>query len=371
MAQLGVSRIFLLDSENRLFKKRGFQATDKEAEKFAGAIKKLNHQWFSMEIDELPEEHKDIHSFLVAKKIRYLVNIAETKNRRAVLGLGEKVNRQELKTENIEYAFFVSKFSLGAIENAILVNRLIETKRMEHELQIARDIQLSLLPQSVPELDNFEVSVVYDPINEVGGDYYDILKERNGSLPILIADVEGKGLSAALLAASSQAIFRSLNELYLSEPGKFISKANAMIYDFTKGNRFITIFWVLLHGVSRKVTYVNAGHVEPLIISPSKGAVTPLSKGGFLTGFIEEADYESETLELDSGDIILAFTDGVPEVENSSGEEFGLDAMIAYIKENHTHTAKELTDGLVKATKAFSKGTKYRDDFTLMIIKVK
>ncbi|MCP5050045.1 MAG: SpoIIE family protein phosphatase [bacterium] len=229
----------------------------------------------------------------------------------------------------------------------------------------------------MPELENFEVSVIYEPINEVGGDYYDILRERDGQLPVLIADVEGKGLSAALLAASSQAIFRSLNDLYISEPGRFISKANAMIYDFTKGNRFITLFWILLDDKNKSVTYVNAGHVEPLLISANTAGtdngdgITPLSKGGFLTGFVEEADYESDTIKLQSGDIILSFTDGVPEVENPGGEEFGLDAMVEFVKRNRHWSASELTAGLCRATKEFSQGTKYRDDFTLFILKVK
>ncbi|MCP5050044.1 MAG: hypothetical protein GY940_22955 [bacterium] len=141
MGQLGVARIFFVDSEHKLFKKRGFQATEAEIEALHKDTENMDPQWFSMDVDELGPENERLKSFLTSKKILHLVNIAESKKNRAILGLGEKLNRQELKTENIEYAFFVSKFSLSAIENAILVNRLIETKRMEHELKIAKDIQ--------------------------------------------------------------------------------------------------------------------------------------------------------------------------------------------------------------------------------------
>lgn len=371
MGQLGISRIFLLDTENKIFHKRGFQATESDAKSFARMLKKLENQWFFLKTEEIPPEHDKLKEYLESKKIHCLINITESDKRRTVVGLGDKLSRQELTMENIEYVFFVSKFSLSAIENAIMINKLIESKRVEHELNIARDIQLSLLPQAVPQMDNFEVGVIYTPINEVGGDYYDILKERKGQLPILVADVEGKGLSAALLAASSQAIFHSLNDLYFFEAGKFFAKANSLICDFTKGSRFITIFWMLLDDKKKSITYVNAGHVEPILISLTNDRVTPLAKGGFLTGFMPDAAYEKETMELASGDILLAFTDGVPEVENKAGEEFGTDAMIEFVKEHHEMSAEELTRALSHAIFEFSQNVKYRDDFTLIVLKVK
>jgi sigma-B regulation protein RsbU (phosphoserine phosphatase) len=373
MGQLGVSRIFLVDSENKMLHKRGFQTTDADFKTFNKLFKKLENNWFFLKVEELPPGQENLKEFLLTKKIYYIVNVtdSDSEKRRTVLGLGAKLNKQELTTENIEYAFFVTKFSLSAIENAILINKLIDSKRVEHELKIAHDIQLSLLPQTLPQLENFEIAVIYEPINDVGGDYYDILKERKGKLPILVADVEGKGLSAALLAASSQAILHSLNDLYLFEPSKFFSKANSMICDFNKGTRFITIFWMLLDDKEKSITYVNAGHVEPVLISIAKDKISRLDKGGFLTGFMEEAAYEKETMQLESGDILLAFTDGVPEVENKAGEEFGIDAMIDFVKEHHELSAGDLTDSLFKAINDFSQKTKFRDDFTLITLKVK
>jgi serine phosphatase RsbU (regulator of sigma subunit) len=367
MGQLGIPRIFYFDSGNHLFQKRGFKTSDEEERVFYKYIKKLGSQWFSLKVEELAPALAGFKELLLDKKIRCLLNISEAKDKSIVLGIGERLGGKELTTENLEYAFFVSKFSASAVENAILINRLIESKRMEHELKIAKDIQLSLLPQSVPTLENFEIAVIYEPINEVGGDYYDILKARKGEIPILIADVEGKGLSAALLAASSQAIFHSLNELYLFEPCKFISKANALICDITRGNRFITLFWMLVNGPQRTVTYVNAGHVEPLLIS--NHGVKRLNKGGLLTGFVETAQYEKETVSLEPGDIIVAFTDGVPEVENRADEEFGIDAIVEFIRENRHLAASELTSSLFKTIKDFSQKRKYRDDFTLIMLK--
>jgi sigma-B regulation protein RsbU (phosphoserine phosphatase) len=258
---------------------------------------------------------------------------------------------------------------LIAIDNAVLLNRIIESKRIEHEIKIAKDIQLSLLPQKIPEFTNFDFSVVYQPINEVGGDYYDILKERQGMIPVLIADVEGKGLPAALLAASSQAIFHSLNELYFFKPAKFISKANSLIYNFTKGNRFITLCWLLVDDENCSISYVNAGHIEPFIISGNQ--TISLSAGGFLTGFVDDAQYEMGTHKLKEGDIVVAYTDGVIEVNNAQNEEFGRDSLIDLVRANKSLSAEKLSELICRETEDFSQGMKYNDDFTLIVLKVK
>lgn len=371
MGQLGVSRSFIFDATNKLFRKRGFKSSEPEIEAFCKKLKKLGHNWLYLKVEELKPNIEEIQDFLVKEKINYLVNVSHSDKKLSILGLGLKFNRKELTSENLEYAFFVSKFALSAMENAILINRLIESKRVEREIQIARDIQLSLLPQSVPQLKNFEISVIYRPISDVGGDYYDILKLRKGALPILIADVEGKGLSAALLAASSQAILHSLNELYFFEPGKFISKANALIHDFTKGQRLITLFWMLVEDQKKSITYVNAGHIPPILISKNKDGFTRLGTGGFITGFLEEAVYETETIELESGDILAAFTDGVPEVANRSDQFYGEEAIADFIKRNNHLSAVQIAADLFQDIETFSEGKSFRDDGTLIMLKVK
>jgi len=369
MGQFGLSRVLYFDSEHKLFEKRGFHISEKERKGFGKKLGKLGSDWFYLKVGELAEEHRALRELLLDKGMYYLVNVSGSPKKKKVLGLGLKFNRTEFTQDNIEFAYFISRFSLVAIDNAFLVNRLIESKRMEYEMKVARDIQLSLLPQSVPGMENFEIGVIYEPIREVGGDYYDILKKRNGHLPILVADVEGKGLSAALLAASSQAIFRALNELYFFSVEKFIARANTMICDFTHGNRFITLFLMLLDDDRREVTYVNAGHATPFLISGNK--VEKLEKGGFLTGFIEDSVYEKETRSLLPGDVIVVFTDGVMEVENPAGEEFGEERMIAYIKKNKRLAAQDLATGALKRLKEFSQGKKFRDDCTLVILKAK
>lgn len=368
MGQLGISRMFLYDSEHQLFHRRGFTATEEEEKNLQELLIKIDGPWVFMNLDAFPEGYEKEKQWLLDKKIQHLVNISEAVHRTLIIGLGSRLNNKDFTNENIEYAFFVSKFSASAVENAILIDRLIESKRIEHEMKIARDIQLSLLPQTLPTMENFDIFIRYEPIQDVGGDYYDIFKHRHGELPVMIADVEGKGLSAALLAASSQAIFRSLNDLYHFEPRKFMSKANEMIYELTRGKRFITLFWMLLDDKLRKITYVNAGHVEPILISGD--SVKRLDKGGMITGFVETVTYEMESLQLHPGDIIAAFTDGVTEVANKEDEEFGIENLVECLRKYRHLSAKEIADNLFKSVNIFSQQEKFRDDFTLIILKV-
>ena len=181
--------------------------------------------------------------------------------------MGRKFNLRELEQEDFEFACILSRFMLIELDNIRYLAQIVEKQKLEHEMKIARSIQLSLLPQGLPALRHYDLAVIYEPIQEVGGDYYDILKKRKNIQPLVLADVEGKGLAAALLAASCQAIFHSMNELYLFKPAVFIAKANAFIHEITRGTRFITLFWMLLNDDVPALTYVNAGHSVPFLVA--------------------------------------------------------------------------------------------------------
>jgi sigma-B regulation protein RsbU (phosphoserine phosphatase) len=368
MGQLGITKLFFFDLKNDIFRKRGIRIDDIEKESIKNNLKKIEDIFFVRVIDELQKECNELKDSFEKKKLFYIIDLSLSKKREIYLALGRKFNRLELSKEEIEYAFFLSKFTITALDNAFMVNKIVESKQVERELKIAKDIQLSLLPQSLPALKNFEISVIYKPLSEVGGDYYDTLTNNNKTT-IIVADVEGKGLSAALLGASSQAVLHSMNEFYSEKPAKFIAKANSLIYDFTKGKRFITLFWMILDDENKTVSYVNAGHIEPVLIS--NGKVKKLSKGGFLTGFLKSADYEDETISLQSNDLITIFTDGVVEVESPEGEEYGEERLYEFLKQNSLFSSQKIKESFIEEIDDFSKGTKYRDDFTFLLIKVK
>jgi len=369
MAPLGISRAFFFDQSQAIFRKRGFVFSEEESLFIKKNVRKALAGALRLDVETLPPALNKIKKLLLAKKIYYLLNISESKKRTIVLGLGRKFNQREMEQDDCEFAYILSRFMLIEMDNIHYLAQIFEKKKLEHEMQIARAIQLSLLPQKLPQLENYDISVIYETIQEVGGDYYDFLKKKKSIQPLVLADVEGKGLSAALLAASCQAIFHSLNELYLFKPAKFIGKANTLIHEITNGSRFITLFWMLLDDEVPALTYVNAGHNPPYLISGAK--VRKLSEGGFLIGFSSNSQYEQKTVSLSHNDIVCAFTDGVFEVQNPEGEEFGEQAMVKFIQQNSRLTAAELSNGLYKKIKNFSKKTSFRDDFTILIVKVR
>ncbi|HDP95048.1 MAG TPA: hypothetical protein ENN40_06780 [Candidatus Aminicenantes bacterium] len=366
MGQLGVSRIFLYDRENDIFRKRGFSLSGEKEAPFAIGLNGLKLKKEVQRVEELPEKTA-VREKLLKFRIHYLIRV-ESGGETVVMGLGLRFNRHDLGSEDLDLAAFVARFAMIAVNNTIMVNRIIESQRIEHEIGIARDIQHSLLPQEIPPLENFDLCVEYRPIHEVGGDYYDILRRRRDGCPILIADVEGKGLPAALLAASSQAVFHVVNDLFLSSSSRFMAKANSLICDFTHCNRFITVFWMLVDGARRRVTYVNAGHEPPFRVD-ARGRVHHLSCGGFLAGFMPDAEYEQEELEMQPGEVIVAFTDGVVEVEDAAGNEFGRKRLEELTAANRTLCARDLTDRILAEIDVFAGGCAYRDDFTLLVLK--
>jgi len=369
MAPLGLSRTFFFDRGHDFLRKRGFALSNGESLLLKKKLARAMAPGSRLLVADLPPALNDLKALLQARGIFYLLDCADSKRKPMILGLGRKFNLRELEQEDFEFACILSRFMLIELQNIRYLAQIFEKKKLEHEMQIARTIQLSLLPQALPQLQRYDVAVIYEPIQEVGGDYYDILKKRKSIQPLVLADVEGKGLAAALLAASCQAVFHSMNELYLFKPATFIARANSFIHEITRGSRFITLFWMLLNDDVPALTFVNAGHNAPWLVSAA--GAQKLDTGGMLLGFNGNETYRERTVALAGGDVICAFTDGVPEVQNRAGAEFGEQAIADFIQANRGLGAAELGNALYKRIKAYSQKTKFRDDFTIMIIKVR
>jgi len=369
MAPLGLLRTFFFDRRHDLLRKRGFALNEGEALLLKKKLSRVLAGRDFVDVETLPPALDDLKKLLQARRIAYLLNVAEGKKRPIILGLGRKFNRRELEAEDFEFACILSRFMLIELDNIRYLAQIVEKQKLEHEMKIARGIQLSLLPQALPALRHYDLAVIYEPIQEVGGDYYDILKKKKHIQPLVLADVEGKGLAAALLAASCQAVFHSMNELYLYKPAVFIARANAFIHEITRGNRFITLFWMLLNDDVPALTYVNAGHSAPFLVG-SDGA-RKLDAGGLLLGFSNDSAYQEQTVALKSGDVVCAFTDGVFEAQNPAGAEFGERTIADFLQAHRRLEARELGDALYRRIKSFIGKGKFRDDFTILIVKVR
>jgi phosphoserine phosphatase RsbU/P len=236
----------------------------------------------------------------------------------------------------------------------------------EQELQRAREIQQSLLPKVIPQLPGFEVAVAWRPARTVGGDYFDVLKFGENKLAISIADVSGKGVPAALLMANVQASLRA-SVRDLDSPARVCSIVNRMLCESIASDKFVTFFCGVVDAGRRSFRYSNAGHLCPILVS--HGAVRTLDEGGAVLGVFPDWEYQESSIELDPGDRLFLFTDGITEAEDSRGEEFGVEKVAAFVKTHVASSATELNEQLLAKTEEFC-GGQFRDDATLVVLAV-
>ena len=290
-------------------------------------------------------------------------------------------------------------FALGsstALPTGILVNvyKLIPTlaeeaisrAKLEREFEIAREVQERLFPQTFPNVAGVEMAAHCRPAQAVGGDYYDLIDIRDGSLAgiapapahgcdrlgIAIGDISGKGMSAALLMASLHASLRGQVLSGAGDLGTKMANVNRLLYDASNSNRFATFFYAELDCASRTLHYVNGGHNPPALLRKEDGAwrVFRLGDGGPVIGLLPGAVYKEQTVHLLPADILLAFTDGISEAMNTSEDEWGEDRMIGEAQAHADLNAGELLQRLFRAADAFAAGAPQHDDMTLLVLRL-
>ena len=234
----------------------------------------------------------------------------------------------------------------------------------EQELQRAREIQQSLLPKEVPQLPGFEVAGIWRPARAVSGDYYDVFRLGGHKLGICVADVVGKGVSAALLMANVQAAVRAFSSE--SESAAWLcGKVNALLYENIAIGKFVTFFYGVLDGNARTLQYCNAGNPYPVLVS--RGQTQMLEKGGAVLGVFPSWTYEDATIELWPGDRLLLFTDGITEASGPDEQEFGEANVAEFARMNSSRSASELNIRLLAHVSGFC-GDHFQDDATVVVI---
>ena len=253
------------------------------------------------------------------------------------------------------------------VENARLIEEHLEQERYERELQLAREIQQRFLPTSPPQVPGYELVGISFPSYEIGGDYYDFIVRPDGRLVVTLGDVSGKGTSAALLMSSLHAAVHAqvASRQSLSET---IRAVNGYLADNTPSNRFVTLFYAELDPVTGSLTFINAGH-NPSIIAHDAGTMEQLSSGGLPLGIMSEADYREGRTQLNPGDVLVAYSDGVTETQNPRGDEFGASRLQDVIWRNVDRSASGIRDKIEAELSAFAQGTAAVDDITLVIVK--
>ncbi len=239
-----------------------------------------------------------------------------------------------------------------------------QLEQQEEELRRAREIQQALLPRQIPQLQGFEVAAAWLPARTVSGDYFDVFPLGDNKLCICIADVVGKGVSAALLMAHAQAAVRALAS-ESDSPATLCARVNRLLCENLAAGKFVTFFCGILESETRTFRYCNAGHPHPILIT--HGEMNILDHGGAVLGVFPSWAYEDGAIRMDSEDRLLLFTDGITEAEGANEQEFGEASIAAFAQSNLHKSAREITNGLLEKVSAFC-GGRFRDDATLVVV---
>jgi len=256
-----------------------------------------------------------------------------------------------------------------SIERARLTRELLDRRRLERELAIARDIQASFLPKRAPEIPGFELAGATQPHAEVGGDYFDFVRVSDTRLGIAIADVSGKGIPAALIMAGFRMslLAEIRNEFTMRA---VMRKVNSLLHESLERDKFVTLFYGVLDYKNRTLSFSNAGHNPPLL-RRADGRVQYLLEGGVALGVLPDARYEDRPVGLQAGDVLLLYTDGVSEAESPAGEQFGTRRLERSLERLASGTAFEILKGVVDDVTAWAGERGVSDDLTVVVLKVK
>ncbi|MDX1616218.1 MAG: SpoIIE family protein phosphatase [Candidatus Promineifilaceae bacterium] len=251
-----------------------------------------------------------------------------------------------------------------------MVENEAEYLRLEQELLLGREIQLSLLPGSCPEVPGWDMAAAYRAAQTIGGDLYDFVQDPDqpDQLYLVTADVTGKGIPAALFMASSRSILRSA--CFTGQgPAAVLGQANRITKLDTRAPLFLSAFISRLDIHSGRLEYANAGHELPLLIRAKSGDLETLEARGILLGAFPELDYEQHEIPLLAGDIVVYFTDGITEARNDAGDFYGLERLQALLRGQEWTTADQVLEAILNAVAEFVGDTPASDDLTVVVVR--
>lgn len=286
-----------------------------------------------------------------------------------VIQLLNKAGAAKFGSDDEEFLTKLSGHMAMALEKARLHREIVEKQRLEKEMALARQIQRGLLPDAPPVVPGYEISVLNEPCFEVGGDYYDFLNLGPQTLLLVIADVEGKGVSSALVMSNLQATLRAL-VMHLHSLEVLALSLNEMICTDTKSQKFLSMFLGLVDTRRSGLHYINAGHVPPILVKGGSGEYKLLEEGGTVIGLFPRAEYNRGAAMLQPGDVLVLCTDGILEAMNSAEDEYGTERLADCVARHRTKGSQAIVDAVLAEVQEFSRGGAHIDDKVLMVMKV-
>jgi phosphoserine phosphatase RsbU/P len=294
------------------------------------------------------------------------------KQNMGVLALGNGPSSPSFTPSDFFVFKSIAEQSAFALYNAIIYSEANEKKRLDHDLEIARDIQRILLPSEAPVIPGFEISGINIPARHVSGDYFDYLTVDDEKLGVAIADVSGKGVPASIIMAICRSVLRS-QAAGNPSPADVLQKVNRQLYPDIKEDMFISMAYVILDHVRGTVMLSRAGHDAPIIFDHATGTASPVKPPGMVLGIDSGSVFDRITgdfaLTLNRGDCLLLYTDGVTEALDANGDEFGPERMIECVRASAPQGAPAIVTRLIDELRSFVGAQPQNDDITLIAIR--
>lgn len=303
-----------------------------------------------------------------------LVPIGTSSGLQGILSLGPKLSEEPYSSTDLRLLESVANQTALALENSRLTETVAREaalrERISRELEIAREVQQRLFPKRAPAVPGVEIAGVCLPAQEIGGDYYDFLPTPSGLVGLAIGDVSGKGIPAALLMSALQASLRGLTLAGITDLGDLMTKLNRLIYDATPTNRFATFFYGLYDSSDKVLRFSSAGHNPSLLYRPGADEPVWLRTKGVGLGLTGASQYEQAMVHLQSGDVLVLYTDGVTEARNVDGEESGEALLLSAVRESKALHADGILRQITNAVNSFAGTAPQHDDITVIVMRV-
>ncbi len=250
------------------------------------------------------------------------------------------------------------------------LQELLTAREQEHELQIAKNIQMGLLPTNIPTLEHVAIAGLCVPAHQIGGDYYDYLPRNSSVFDLVIADVSGHNIGAALVMAEARTFIHSRIE-DIDQPAKMLQTLNKYFFNsLSRSELFVTLFYLQYHQTTKKLKYTSAGHNNPLLWRCQEQSIEKLDAEGLIFGIKQQVEFEQRSTILAANDILLLYTDGIIEAEDHDGEFFGLDRLGKLLQECGNLTPQEIIDEVMNQVRIFTGLRHFNDDISLVVMKI-
>lgn len=254
-----------------------------------------------------------------------------------------------------------------SIEKAMLHRQLVDKELLDKQLELARELQVRLLPRGSPQIHGYDIAGICLPAEEIGGDYYDFISLPHGRMGVAVADISGNGIAAALMMTAFRGLLRIHTHGNLGL-AKIAGSINRQLPEFTGDSHFVTAVYAVISPESEEIAYINCGHPPPMLIH-SDGSTIMLKEHGPALGVIDRVSYSTMKLSLAPGDLVVFYTDGVVDVRDHADIEYGSERLASVIHHNRGLPVAELVQLVIQTNQEFSGSMRFQDDFTLVIIK--